>query len=384
MRCPILCWAAATAAAAEPLTYQLPPEQYQRAVEYHRWMNGLHFGGIAWSLLVLAAMVWLRAGPRVSARFRSRFAAAAVLLAIPWAAADLPFAMVRHQVAVRYGLSVQGWVPWFADVAKATAITGVLAVLLLPAAIVVVRRWRRGWLVVWAGTATLMGIAVWAAPVFFDPLFYSFRPLTRVNPELVRALQAVSREAGYDIPESRMFEMDASRTTRAVNAYMTGVGDSRRIVIWDTTLAVLTVPQVQTVFAHEAGHYALHHIPLGIAGGAAGLFLAMWIGQRVLRRRPGHEIPLILLLATGLGFVSEPLANGISRRIEHQADVYELDTMHRLIPNAGRNSAEVDQILSAIDLEDPAPGAFIRFWRYDHPPVAERMEFAQRHVSGVR
>jgi Zn-dependent protease with chaperone function len=90
-------------------------------------------------------------------------------------------------------------------------------------------------------------------------------------------------------------------------------------------------------------------------------------------------LPLALLLALGGSFLSEPLANSYSRWQEHQADIYELEAMHSLVPAAGRNSAEADQVMANIDLDDPSPNPFIRFWLFDHPPTAERMAFAQEY-----
>ncbi len=364
-------------AAASPFAYTLPPDQYREAVDYHRWLNGLHFVGAALQLAVLAALVAFRAGPRLAARLRAPLVADMVLAIV--FAAGLPVDAARHWVSLRYGMSTQGWPAWFADTLTSAAVTGALAVVLLPAGIALVRRWRLGWIAAWAVATLLAIVGAWAAPVYFDPLFSNFRPLAESRPALVAPLAEVCRRAGYPVPPSRMFEMDASRTSRAVNAYMTGLGASRRIVIWDTAIQVLTVPRIQTVFAHEVGHYAQGHIALGIAAASAGMLPAAWLAQLLLRRRPGQPIPLILLLLSVLGFLSEPLANSASRWMERQADIYELEAMQGLVPDPGRNAAETDQILSAIDREDPEPGPFIRFWRYDHPPVAERMEFARTY-----
>jgi STE24 endopeptidase len=365
-------------------------------VQFQRRLYGLHFAGVAWDLGVLLGMVSLGVGPRirdaVERRSRSAFArraaVAAAVLAIPWLA-DLPLAMYRHSLAVRFGLSVQPWAPWFADVLKAGVVTGIPAILCVVGALAIAGKAPRSWWVsVWLIGVALMIAAAYAAPVIFDPLFHRFTPLERTRPHLVRALQEVAARAGYSIPSGRIFEMDASRNTRAVNAYMTGFGHSRRIVIWDTTLKALNTAQTQTVFAHELGHYALHHIPRGIAVGSLGLFVALWLLNRVLTRmRPkqvrGIDDPAILPFAMAVvlvfTFLSEPIANGYSRWQEHQADIYELELMHGLVPDAGRNSAEVDQIMAQIDLADPAPSSFIRFWLYDHPTTNERMLFAQQY-----
>jgi Zn-dependent protease with chaperone function len=389
-------------AGPQPLkTFQLPPGKYEKAVEFQRRLNALHFTRVAWELLVLGAMTAARAGPRLrdalERRVRRRFVARAItvaaLFAILWAA-ELPLAFYRHWLGLEYGLSVNPWLPWFGDVVKSALVTGVMAVALaLGGFVLVCKSPRRWWLYAWIASVLLMILSVYAAPLIFDPLFFHFQPMVKSRPDLVAALQDVAQRAGYTIPADRVFEMDASRKTRAVNAYMTGFGHSRRIVIWDTTLAALTTPQIQTVFAHELGHYALHHIARGIAFAAAGLFIVVWLGQRAARwwvgglgRALGIRslddaaiLPPALAFVAVLAFVSEPVSNGYSRWQEHQADIYELEAMHGLADNAGLNSADVDQIMAEIDLDDPQPGAFIRFWLYDHPPTDERMIFAQEY-----
>lgn len=389
----------------QPETYRLPPDKYAKAVEFHRRLNVLHFAGVAWDLTVLLAMIRMRTGPRirdgVERRLRRPLAARAAivgaLLAIPWIA-GIPLAAYAHCLGLHYGISVEAWLPWFGDLAKGGAISAVVTVLIVLAVLALARRSRRWWIWSWALSVAVMIAGTYLAPLVVDPLFFRFRPLDKTNPALVRALQQVASRAGYQIPEDRIFDMDASTKTRAVNAYMTGFGHSRRIVIWDTTLAVLDIPQIQTVFAHELGHYALNHIPLSIGIAAIGLFGVFWLADAILRwliRRRGDWLgvraisdpailPLAMAFVVVIGFVSEPVANGYSRWQEHQADIYELEAMHGLVPDAGPNSARVDQIMAEIDLDDPNPSPFIRFWLYDHPPTAQRMQFAQQYDPWAR
>jgi Zn-dependent protease with chaperone function len=174
---------------------------------------------------------------------------------------------------------------------------------------------------------------------------------------------------------------------------MTGFGPTRRIVIWDTTIAALTPPQIQSVFAHELGHYALGHVPKSIALGSLLLLVALIAADRLVRAMIGRQgerwrihglsdwgaLPLLLAVFVLFDFLSEPLVNGYSRWQERQADIYELQTMRGLAPDAGLLSAEVDQAMGEIDLEDPDPNPFLQFWLYTHPPIADRMRFAQHY-----
>jgi Zn-dependent protease with chaperone function len=240
------------------------------------------------------------------------------------------------------------------------------------------RRSRTWWLGVWAGAVAVAAVAALVVPWVFDPLFYRFRPLEEVRPDLVPALEAVANRTGLRIPAERIFMMEASVKTRTVNAYLTGYGPSKRIVLWDTTLNTLSPPQIQTVFAHEAGHYVLLHVPKSLALFAVAMLAAMYVLRRYLGPTAGdvESVARSLLFFSILGFATEPAVNAYSRMQEHQADIFELEAMHGILPAAGINSAEVDVIMADLNLEHPRPGPFVRWWLYDHPPSAERIRFA--------
>ncbi len=367
-------------------TYQLSPAKYQTAVEFNQRLYAVHFLAVAWDALVLAALIRWRVGLWVRNRLPSRVAAVIFLLTLPWIA-HLPVRVYRHSLSLSYGISIEGWWPWFVDLLKASAISSAgLALAILVGYALIGYFPRRWWIAAWLLGVVVIVAGTYAAPVVFDPLFFEFRPLNGTNPGLAQSLQRIASRAGYSIPMKRILVMNASGKTRGVNAYMTGFGPSRQIVIWDTALSVLTGDQVETVFAHELGHYALNHIAKGIAAGAAGLLILFWLAHRLSQARTFAiddvaNLPKIFLVALLLGFVAEPVANGFSRWMEHQADVYELDTMCSLVSKAGLNSAEADQIMAEIDLDDPHPGPFIRLWLYSHPAANERMIFAQEYAA---
>lgn len=384
----------------EPVVYDPPPDVRAKAIALHRQVNMLHFGGAAWDLAVLMVLVRTRTGQKLRNAFlrrapRSRLAqnaaAAAAIFAILWAA-DLPLSIYRHWLSLRYGLSIHPWGPWFVDLIKGDLITGAIGLALIVALLAAARRWPdRWWIYGWALSAATMAALTFLSPLVFEPLFYEFKPLAGIKPALTGGLKRVAARAGYDIPEDRIYEMDASTKTRAVNAYMTGFGHSRRIVIWDTTVEALTQPEVESVFAHELGHYALNHIPQSLALGAAGLFVSLWLirfalASLIAQPRWGLEgfhdpaaLPLVFAAALIVSFAAEPIVNTYSRWQEHQADIYELEAMHGLVPDAGRNSAEVTRKMALIDLDDPDPNPFIEFWMYSHPPTRDRIRFAQTY-----
>jgi Zn-dependent protease with chaperone function len=184
--------------------------------------------------------------------------------------------------------------------------------------------------------------------------------------------------------------MDASSRTKEVDAYVTGLGASKRVVVWDTTLKTMGPDELLLVLGHETGHYALYHIPkeftLDEAVALLFFFLGFFAVNRLVERagpRAGIEgigdlasLPLVLVVLTLLVFLSAPVVNGISRYFEHQADQFGLEVAYGIV--ADPNAAEVHslQILGDVDLADPDPNPFIKFWLYTHPPLDDRIRFA--------
>lgn len=382
-----------------PLTYQLPPEQYRAALELRHTLYGLHFAGAILDLIVFWALLRFGAAQRLrnlaesttEVRFLQAMLFVPMLLAVPRLVA-LPISAWRHHLAVRFGLSVQSWSSWLGDWVLSAGIWFGVAALAAWGFFALLRRYpRRWWFYGWLGAIPCTLAGVFVAPIVIDPLFYRFDPLPAATAE---ALEAVCASAGVTVPRERMFQMKAGVKTKSVNAYMAGFGSTRRIVVWDTTLKVLSTAQLQSVFAHELGHYALRHIPIGIALSMLGVLILLRFGDFAIRWTVGRwgphwglrgpsdwaVLPIGMFLVVALTNLGDPMVNGISRWQEHQADVYELDRMKTLVPHAGRISAEVDQIMSAQNLDDPAPPAWIRWWLYDHPDVHERMRFAQEYA----
>jgi STE24 endopeptidase len=190
-----------------------------------------------------------------------------------------------------------------------------------------------------------------------------------------------------------MFLMDASEKLNELNAYVTGIGASQRVVVWDTTVARMTTPEIVFVFGHELGHYVLGHIFQGMVFGAGVLLVGLWLGAQLFRwsvRRFGEglglhgeddwaSLPILLLLLLILNFAFTPITNAFSRHIEHQADQYGLEVVHGILPDAPDVAAQAFQILGEVDLAEPAPSRFVEIWFYTHPSIAERMLFAHSY-----
>jgi len=190
-----------------------------------------------------------------------------------------------------------------------------------------------------------------------------------------------------------MFLMVASQKTNVGDAYVTGLGASKRIVIWDTLIQKTPVEETLFIVGHEMGHYALAHVWKGFMYGAAGLLLALfllfrglywaldWWGQdwKVCGAEDWVSLAVLLLLLQVLLFLSSPVINGISRMEEHDADVYGLELIHGLVPNSEEVAAHAFQVLGELDLADPNPPRFIKFWLYSHPPLGDRLVFAHSY-----
>jgi Zn-dependent protease with chaperone function len=382
-----------------PAAYTLPPDKYRQAVAFSRAKYRLHFLGFAWEVLLLGGLIALRVAPRyrdLAERLsRRRFVQALVfvpLLLMTEQVLDLPLAAWGHRLSVFYGQSIQGWDSWLWDWVKSVLIALALAVPVVWVFYGILRRSpRRWWLWFWLATLPIIVFVVFIAPVVVDPLFFDFQPLAGKAPQLVERIEKVTERGGLSIPRERMFLMDASRKLKSLNAYVTGFGGSKRVVVWDTTLERMTIPQTLFVFGHEMGHYVLAHIPKTIAFVAALFLVLLFLAHGVLRRvlPEGREyrgirgvtdwasLPVLMLVVTVLGEIASPVVASYSRMQEHAADIYGLEVIHGLVPDSQRTGAEAFQILGEVNLSDPAPSRFIELWLYDHPPLGERVAFAR-------
>ena len=391
------------AAANGPQTqaYSLPPERAGQAIAYARARHQLYFLDFAYSVLVLLMLLRWRVAPAfrdwAERALRSRLGQAAIFapaLLLTLGVLGLPGDVASQWLARRFAQSIQGWGSWFWDWSKgelAGAFFGVLLVWLFYA---VVRRSPRGWWIyAWLGAVPIIVFVVFVSPLVIEPMFFRFRPLAESDPQLAAQLERVVARAGQDIPASRMFEMNASTKLNELNAYVTGLGASRRVVVWDTTIARMTTPEILLVFGHEMGHYVLGHIRDGIIFSAAMLLAALFAGQRALRWTLGRygegwgvrgagdwaSLPVLLLLFLLFSFVFTPFDNAYSRHLEHQADQYGLEVVHGIIPDTPAVAAQSFQILGEVDLEEPAPSWAVKIWFYTHPSINDRIIFARTY-----
>ena len=389
---------AGTRARSTEPAYTLPPAKLERAERLNRQENLTWVLGTLWSvgsLLVVLRLHWAAGLSRLAGRASRRPWVQGLvfvpLLTLLLRVLHLPLALFGHHLGLAYGLSVEHWPAWWWDWTKGLAVGLLGSTLVLSLLFAIVRHARRWWLWFWMLSVPLMLAAAYAVPLIIDPLFNHFEPLGRSHPELVAQLEQVVARSGQRIPPDRMFLMRASEKVTGLNAYVTGFGSSKRVVVWDTSLQKSTPDEVLFIFGHELGHYVLHDVVQGLAMGAAGALLALYLGFHAVHwlvRRYGvrWQVPavehwsavVVLMLAfTVFSIVSEPVANAISRRVEHRADVFGQEVVHGIVADPQSTAVHSFQTLGEESLDIPDPHPFVVFWTYSHPPIAARAAFAR-------
>lgn len=381
--------------------YSLPPEKLAKAIALSRIRNILDFTGSIWGIvflwLLLATGAWAGIEAWAQRRAGSRWVQGVLFFfafIILTTLASLPLDLIGQHYSRAYGISVQSWPSWFGDAAKSLGVALVFGTLVLLLFNWIVRRWpRRYWFGAWVATLPILVLVIFLEPLIIDPLFNKFEPLELHHAALVAQLEKVVARTGINIPPNRMYLMKASAKYNGINAYVTGIGASKRYVMWDTATDRLPDDEVLFVFGHESGHYVLHHIPKMLAGFAIGLFfvywgcagLASWMVRRFgarwhvteLSSRTGFVV--LLFVVSIAGFVLEPAGNAFSRHFEHEADVYGQEAIHGIVADPQKTAVSAFNHLGEAWLEDPHPSPFIEFWLYSHPSVQSRANFAAHY-----
>jgi STE24 endopeptidase len=379
--------------------YTLPPDKMRKAVALTKIRMGLEVGGAVWMfaqlilILGLGVAAWMgRMAERATrVRFVQGFVFLFLLLGVMFVL-DLPLGIYGHHVAVGYGVSVQAWGSWLGDRAKGFGIEWVVGGLLMTILFWVIRRSpERWWFWFWIPTVACVVIGIFLTPYVIDPLFNKFEPLAKSDPALVERLEQVVARSGESIPPERMFLMKASAKSTEMNAYVTGFGASKRVVVWDTTIAKCTPDEIALIFGHELGHYALGHIVSTIVFTCGLLLPLFWVGFLCVRLLLGRfgaawgiasqndwaAAVVLLLVLSVLGFVTDPIFSAYSRAHEHEADVYGQEAVHGIVAAPQAVARESFQVLGEESLDGPTPHPLYEFWTGTHPPIRTRAAFAE-------
>jgi STE24 endopeptidase len=375
---------------------QLPRDQVERAQAFHAELRPGSYTSIAVGLLVALLLGLTPLGARLVSLagrpFGDHWIAQAVLggLAVVLLAEviTLPLAAWRHTIVVRYGISTQGWGAWAVDVAKSYAVGAVIAGLALLGFYAVVRLAPRWWWALGAaGAAALVVLLSFVLPVVVEPIFNKFTPMAQ-GPLRTELMALAARDG---VPVRDVLVADASRRTRAVNAYVSGFGPTRRIVVYDTMLTEATPDEVVSVVAHELGHAKDNDVVTGTVIGALGAaafvvflyLLGFWTPLLRLADVGSigepRAIGLVLAVVAVAGLVSGPAQAFVSRHIEARADAHAL----ALTDDPGTFEA-MQRRLGTVNLSDPDPPAWEHILFASHPSTVERMAAARAYARGER
>lgn len=382
-----------------PKGYELPPQKKAEALAYSRIQYELYFSGVVLLLLIYfvlwrtrIAVVFRNRARRASSRYFVQCLVVAPLFLLTARLLLFPFDYYADFVVEHsFGLMTQGFQGWVADWGKGLILFLIAGTLMVAIFYWIVRRSpRRWWFYFWAVTIPITLFVIFIGPFVVEPLFYRFTPLDATRPALVTRIEKMLQRADLKVPRRSILEMNASTKTNTLNAYVSGLGASKRVVVWDTTLKKMTDDETLLVLGHETGHYVLHHIvkEFFLIELVALVFIAL--GFFAVRKmiklyggRTGIEgegdlasLPVMLLVLALLTFFSSPLVNAISRHYEHQADQFALEVTYGVVPNPNAAEARAFQILGEQDLADPDPNPFIVVWLYSHPPLDRRIRFA--------
>ncbi|MBQ0981006.1 M48 family metallopeptidase [Micromonospora zamorensis] len=370
----------------------LPAEQVAKGREFRAALRPGGYTALAVGLLVALALGLTPLGSRlielVARPFGGHWAAQAVLggLAVVLVAdlVTLPFAAWRQSVLTRYGLSTNGWSGWAVDLLKSYAVSAVIGAVALFGFYAVIRLAPRWWWAFGAGGAALLVVLLsFVLPVLVEPVFNRFTPMEQG--QLRTELMSMAARDG--VPVRDVLVADASRRTKAVNAYVSGLGPTRRVVVYDTLLTEATPAEVTAVVAHELGHAKDSDVAAGTltgALGAAAAVVALYLlgSWGPLLRLAGVDsvaqpsaFPLLLALVTVAGLVAAPVQALMSRRVEARADAHALALTRD--PEAFES---MQRRLGSVNLGDPDPPRWEYLYSASHPSTVERIAAARAYA----
>ena len=359
----------------------MSPHQLERARDYAGGRRLLGLGALVAQGAVLVLLV--ARPPRRAMRALERagrgrptvttaLAGAAVILVVT--ASAVPFGALAHERAVDFGLSTQSWAGWVEDLLKSTGIAVLLGAAGAALFAALMRRFPRRWWVAGAGAVVAIEVLfVWLTPVVLDPWFTRSDELPQGRART--DVEELARRSGLDVGE--VLVVDASRRTTAANAYVSGIGQTKRVVLYDTLLRDFTPGQVRLVVAHEMGHVKHRDLAGGMLWVAIVAPGAMFVIMLLTRRwsaRAGTEpgaaasIPPFALALALVAFATTTIGNQLSRAVEARADAYSLE-----LTGEARQFESLERRLARVNLSDPDPPGILHFVFGTHPTVVERI-----------
>ncbi len=359
------------------------PEEVARAESYSRWARTWSWSSLVVSLVVACWFGLTTRGRRLVEGLPGPWWVQVPLtvaaLGLLGRLVTLPCAVALHQLRRDVDLSRQAWTGFATDLLVSEAITVATTSVAVLVLVGCARRWPRAWPAVSGSLlAALVVLGSFVYPLLVEPALNDFTPL----PDGALRTEVLRLAAQEGVQVDDVLVADASRRTTTLNAYVSGLGSTRRVVLYDTLLDSASDAETQSVVAHELAHARHRDVLAGTLLGAAGVLAAVGLLGLVLgaaRSRgapaPGQPgvVPLLLALVAAGTFVSLPLSNAVSRQIETRADV-----------DAERATADPDAFealqrrLALRSLADPTPPALSRLWFASHPGVLVRVAVSRR------
>lgn len=374
--------------------YQISPERRKEIYAYSRVINIWRFADffISIAILLIILVTGLSAKLRTWAQVaRKKFFVIwlyVAMLAVAWYILDFPFSLYRgYIVESQFGFMNQTFGQWLGEDLLSLVILIVIGVVPAWFFYWLVNRYKHWWAIFSAGAVPFMIFMVVIAPVVISPMFNKFEPLK--NQQLKTELLQLADKAG--IKGSHIYEVNGSKQSDKVNAYVTGLFGSKRIVLYDTLIKNFTPAEIKFVMAHEMGHYVMHHVWWGLLVAILFLAFSLWLMNLTIRPtirkfkrlfRFDHlgdlaSLPLVLIFATIISFVFQPVTNAASRLMERQADRYGL----KMSGVSTRTAVDAFRKLASYNLSDPNPSPIIEFWFYTHPSLEQRIKSAEAFAS---
>ena len=279
----------------------------------------------------------------------------------------------------RFKLSNQRFSAWLWDESKEFLVSLVLGSIVIELLYFTIRQWPQNWwLLAWALFMGLFVLLAQLAPVVLFPIFYKFEPLD--DEELKRRLIVLGQRAGTRV--RGVYRWRLSEKSKKANAALTGLGNTRRIILADTLLDNYTIDEIEAVLAHELGHHVHRHILKSILVQAGITFVGFWAANFTLHYAVDHHmfeelsdfanLPLLALVSVVLGFVLMPALNAYSRHNERQADRYAFESIASIDPFVSSMNKLADQ-----NLAERIPSRWVEWFFHSHPSISRRLAAAE-------
>lgn len=375
---------------SDPLKY-FTREQVERGKSYRRIGYVTFFVGFAAILALLLVFIYTGAAKRLDQAIAARIGPYPLRVLVYFALLFLLYLVVffplsfyrSHIVEHQYGFAKRTFGAWMGDWAKSGAIS-----LVMGAVLVVGLYWlmkaspRLWWLLAAGGFGLYLAVVILLWPVLIDPVFNKFTPMA--DEEMRAEIVSLAARAGIEVGD--VLVMDASRRTKHTNAYFTGWGRTKRIVLYDTLLQGHTKPEVLSVIAHEIGHWKYNHIYKGffmaVVSALLALLVVKYAGGWLAAHMPlgaqdlasPSTLPLVFLILYLCSIVTMPVGNAISRGFERQADRTALE-----LTEDGKTFVQMQVKLAGANASDVTPSPLFYLLFYTHPSTMERIAAGERY-----